>query len=81
MADKLVYTTETIICDTPEKMTQYRRACIADAKREREGERRQSSQSCVAQHDTEFVSKVLFIPRELLGFRLTKDDLRLLVVA
>jgi hypothetical protein len=63
--------TETIRL-TRETMAQYKRDCKADAELENPTEHKFHG----LRHDTEFVGRCIFVPRNWTSKRLTKNDLR-----
>jgi hypothetical protein len=71
---------KSIHVDTPEALKQYKADCAADRRRDREAIKLSSVDTLPPEHDTEFVGKTIYIPPQLVGEYLTKQDLRLLVV-
>ena len=69
-----------IIVNSPETLRQYHKDCAADRRRDRLAQSIAAPPTFQVEHDTEFVGKTVYVPPQLVGMSLTKDDLRLLVV-
>ena len=69
-----------IVVNSPETLNQYHKDCAADRRRARLAQVATSDPAFRLEHDTEFVGKTVYVPPQLVGVELGKDDLRLLVV-
>jgi hypothetical protein len=65
--------TETIRL-TRETMAQYKRDCKADAELENPTEHKFHG----LRHDTEFVGRCVFVRKEYIGYRFTKEQIRVM---
>lgn len=70
----------TITVNSPETLRQYHKDCAADRRRARLAQSVTVDPMFHMEHDTEFVGKTVYVPPQLAGMPLTKDDLRLLIV-
>ncbi len=69
-----------IVVNSPETLRQYRKDCAADRRRAHLAETAVSEPISHFEHDSEFVGKTIYVPPQLAGMELSKNDLRLLVV-